>query len=130
MRQLVVLGAALALVPAAPAAKPKTGFAFGRLGGNIMPFTLTVATDGAVRATGAAPAHRTTLTKLQLANLNRVAFLVDFEHLPASTACPQTLPDVAAQFIRVGAHTVRVHGGCVKGFDRLWTALARATENH
>jgi hypothetical protein len=128
MRQLVVLGAALLLVPAASAAaKPKTGFAFGRVGGNIRPFTLTIQVDGTVKADGAAPAHRMALTKVQLATLNRIAFLVDFEHMPAVTACPQTLPDIAAQFIRVGARTVRVHGACLKGFDRLWAALSRNT---
>lgn len=127
MRRLVILGAALLLVPAASAAKPKTGFSFGRVGGNIMPFTLAIATDGTVKATGAAPDHRTALTKIQLANLNRVAFVVDFEHMPAVTACPKTLPDIAAQFIRVGARTVRVHGGCLKGFNHLWVALTRNT---
>lgn len=128
MRQLVVLGAALLLVPAAAAAKPKTGFSFGRLAGTIRPFTVTIEVDGTVRATGPAPAHRKRLTKLQLANLNRVTYLVDFEHMPAVTACPKALPDVSAQFIRVGARTIRVHGGCLTGFNRLWTALLRNTK--
>ena len=129
MRHLAAVGAILVLlVPAAAdAAKPKTGFSFGRVGGNIVPFTLTIATDGTVRATGAAPDHRKLLTKLQLANLNRVAFIVDFEHMPAVTACPKTLPDIAAQFIRVGSRTIRVHGGCLRGFNRLWAALLRNT---
>jgi hypothetical protein len=128
MRRLAVIGVVLLLVPAASAASsPKTGFAFGRAGGNIMPFSITVSTAGVVRSTGPAPAHRARLTKLQLATLNRVAFQIDFEHLPVFSACPQTLPDVAAEFIRVGDRTVRVHGGCVKPFNRLWTALSRAT---
>ena len=127
MRPLLALAAALFLVPAAAAAAPKTGFAFGRIGGNIRPFTITISVDGSVKATGAAPVHRDTLTKQQLANLNRVAFVVDFERLPAVKACAKTLPDVAAGFIRVGDRTVRVHGGCVAGFNRLWTALSNAT---
>ncbi|MES1246432.1 MAG: hypothetical protein ABUS54_02010 [Actinomycetota bacterium] len=128
MRRLTVIGAALVLVPAASASsKPKTGFEFGRTGGSIAPFTLTVATTGAVHATGAAPDHRTRLSKEQLALLNRVAFVVDFEHLAPVTACATTLPDVAAQFIRVGNRTVRVHGGCVARFNRLWNALSAAT---
>lgn len=126
MRRLVVLIAALALVPAAGATS-KTGFAFGREGGNIMPFSVTIATSGKVTATGAAPAHRTLLTEQQLANLNRVAFVVNFRTLRLITACPNTLPDIASEWIRVGARTVRVHGNCVTRFNRLWTALNRAT---
>ena len=123
-RLLTVLAVASAAVPSAGAAE-KTGFAFGRTGGNIRPFTVTIATTGKVTATGAAPAHKTTLTKQELANLNRVAFVVRFSTLPAVTACPGTLPDVAAEFIRVGGRTVRVHGGCIARFNRLWTALNR-----
>lgn len=129
MRRIVVgLGAAALLVPAAAtAAKSQTGFAFGRDGGNIMPFTITVATNGSVKDSGSAPAHRTLVTMQQLATLNRVAFEVDFEHLRTVTACPKTLPDIAAEFIRVGDRTVRVHGRCVARFNRLWAALSRAT---
>jgi len=118
--------AAAAIVPSADASA-KTGFEFGRSGGSIRPFTVTIATSGRVTAAGAAPEHRATLTKQQLANLNRVAFVTHFETLPATTSCPGTLPDVAAQSIRVGARTVRVHGSCVSRFNRLWTALNRAT---
>jgi hypothetical protein len=128
VRTWLVTAVALALASSAGAAtKPKTGFAFGRSGGSIRPFTITVSTAGVVRATGAAPHHRTKLSKLQLAMLNRVAFEVDFEHLPVVTACPKTLPDVAAQFIRVGNRLIRVHGRCIAGFNRLWTALGKAT---
>jgi hypothetical protein len=68
-----------------------------------------------------------TVTKLQLADLNRIAFETRFSLLPARTACPGVLPDIADQFIRVGARTVRVHGSCVKRFNRLWAALSEAT---
>jgi hypothetical protein len=124
MRQLLVVAAALVAVQAADAS-PKTGFEFGRVGGSIRPFTVSIATSGAVTATGAAPTHRRLLTKRQLANLNRIAFDIDFQTLPAITACPGTLPDVAADFIRVGARTVRVHGTCLRRFDRLWAALQK-----
>ena len=116
---------AAVLVPAADAS-PKTGFEFGRSGGNIRPYSIVISTTGKVTATGAAPEHRTTLTKQQLANLNRVAFVTRFETLPVVTACPGTLPDVAAESIRVGGRTVRVHGTCVARFNRLWTALNHA----
>jgi hypothetical protein len=104
----------------------QTGFAFGRTGGNIMPFTISIATSGRVTATGAAPAHATKVSKLRLANLNRAVLDSQFEAMPALTTCPGTLPDIASQMIRVGGRTVRVHGGCVVRFNRLWTAMNRA----
>jgi hypothetical protein len=125
-RILALLALAAAALPAAADASPKTGFEFGRAGGSIRPFAVSIATTGRVTATGAAPEHRTTLTKKQLADLNRVAFVTHFETLPATTACPNTLPDIAAQYIRVGGRTVRVHGTCVTRFNRLWTALSHA----
>lgn len=116
----------VALVAAALLAAPQTGFAFGRTGGNIMPFRVTIATDGTIHATGAAPAHGARLTKLELATLNRIVYETSFAALPSSTRCRTALPDFATQFIRVGGRTVRVHGGCVARFNRLWAALTRA----
>ncbi len=115
----VLLAAAL-LLPA------KTGFAFGRTGGNIMPFTVAIAATGEVKTTGAAPAHVSVVAKQQLANLDRIALAVRFSTLPVVTSCPGTLPDIAAQYVRAGGRTVRVHGNCVNRFNRLWTALNRA----
>ena len=117
--------AAMALL-AIVAALAQTGFAFGRAGGNIMPFTVSIATSGRVTATGAAPAHTTKLSKLRLANLNRAVLDSQFEAMPAVTNCKGTLPDIASQVIRVGGRTVRVHGGCVARFNRLWTAIDHA----
>lgn len=116
----------VALVAAALLTTPQTGFAFGRTGGNIMPFRITIAVDGTLHATGAAPVHGTKLTKLELATLNRVAYQTAFPTLPAATSCTNALPDFATEFIRVGAHTVRVHGSCLARFNRLWAALTRA----
>jgi hypothetical protein len=116
----------LFLLAAALLAPAQTGFAYGRNGGNIMPFTVTIATTGAVKTSGPAPAHVSRLSKQQLANLNRIAYDVRFSTLPVVTACPNTLPDIAAQWIRVGGRTIRVHGTCLKGFDRMWTALSHA----
>jgi hypothetical protein len=128
MRRLLVTTAVLlAIVASAAGASAKTGFEFGRVGGNIRPFTIVIANTGAVTATGAAPAHTPAVTKQQLAELNRIAFEIAFDRLPLVTSCPATLPDVAAQVIRVGGRTVRVHGGCLHRFNRLWTALNRTT---
>jgi hypothetical protein len=105
------------------------GFAFGRTGGSIMPFTVTISATGVVRTSGAAPRHVAVVSKHQLTVLKGIAFAVHFTTIPAVTACPNTLPDVAAQFIRVEGRTVRVHGACISRFNRLWTALNRAVTN-
>jgi len=130
MRKHALLAAAvflLALVPAAGAA-PQHGFAFGRLGGNIRPYTVSIASDGRVHVSGAASAGRTKLTTAQLGGLERTVAAARFASLPAMTNCPGTLPDVATTFIRVGAKTVRVHGNCVPRFAKVFTALSRAVK--
>jgi hypothetical protein len=125
MRMLVVALALATLAPAAGAA-PQTGFAFGRVGGNIIPYTVTIAPTGAVSARGPVTLGRRKLTQPQLAALRRSALVNAFVRLPAVTACPGTLPDVAATFIRVGSRTVRVHGHCLARYERVWVALTRA----
>ena len=104
----------------------QAGFAFGRTGGNIMPFSIAIAPGGHVTATGPAPQHATTVSTLRLTNLNRAVVDAKFQTLPTTTLCPGTLPDIATQYIRVGHRTVRVHGACVARFNRLWAALNRA----
>lgn len=120
---MAVLLAAALLLPG------KHGFEFGRTGGNIMPFTVTISATGVVRTAGAAPKHVAVVSKHQLTVLTGIALAVRFSTIPAVTACPNTLPDIAAQFIRVEGRTVRVHGACLKRFNRLWTALNRAVTN-
>jgi hypothetical protein len=104
----------------------QTGFAFGRTGGSIIPFSIAITAGGHVTATGPAPEHTTSVSKLRLANLDRAVLEAKFQTLPVMTSCPGTLPDIAAQYIRVGRRTVRVHGTCVPRFNRLWTALNRS----
>jgi len=104
----------------------QTGFAFGRTGGNIMPFSIAIAANGHVIATGAAPAHTTTISKVRLATLERAAVNAKLQTMPAMTSCPGTLPDIAAQYIRVERRTVRVHGACIARFNRLWAVLNRS----
>ncbi len=118
----LLLMVAAAAIPASSAIQP-TGFAFGRIGGNIRPYTVTIANSGVVRTTGAVAVGRHKLTPLQLGGLNRVATETSFVTLPKATNCSGTLPDVAATYIRVGARTVRVHGACVPRYQRLLKAL-------
>ena len=129
MKVHVLLAAVLflALVPAA-GASPQRGFAFGRLGGNIRPYTVSIASNGGVRVSGSATAGRMKLSVAQLATLDRAVTDARFGTFPPMTNCPGTLPDIAATFIRFGAKTVRVHGNCVARYDKLFTALSRAVK--
>lgn len=125
MRRAVSLIALLGLagiLPTAEAADP-TGFAFGRTGGNIRPYHVTIANTGVVHAYGPVNVGRLHLTPVQLAGLNRVATDTRFTVLPRTTNCRGALPDIAGTYIRVGAHTVHVHGGCVARYQRLLKAL-------
>ena len=129
MRVHVLLAAVLllALAPAA-GASPQRDFAFGRLGGNIRPYTVSIASDGSVHVAGSATAGRMKLTATQLATLNRAVTQARFGALPPTTNCPGTLPDIATTFIRFGAKKVRVHGNCVARYAKLFTALSHAVK--
>lgn len=126
LRLLVLAAAAAAAAVPAASALPKTGFAFGREGGSIRPFRVVIATDGTVRVSGPVTVGRRKVARLQLGELNRLAATSGFDTLPPRTSCPQTLPDVAETYIRVGPLTVHVHGPCVAAYQRLWKALGRA----
>jgi hypothetical protein len=126
MRRVLLLVALVAVAAPAAGASEKRGFAFGRTGGSILPFSVSIANDGTVRVFGAAEVVRTKLTVRQVANLNRVASMARFTSLPERTNCPGTLPDVAVTFIRVGARVVRVQGSCVARYTRVWKALGAA----
>jgi hypothetical protein len=119
---LFLLVVAASALPASSAIRP-TGFAFGRTGGNIRPYSVTIANSGVVRTSGAVEVRRKMLTSLQLGGLNRVATETSFVTLPKATNCRGALPDVAATYIRVGARTVHVHGTCVPRYQRLLRAL-------
>ena len=126
VRTLVLALLVVAVLVPAGSASQRTGFAFGRTGGNIRSFSVVIATDGRVRVSGPAAVGRRLLTRRQLGELNRIAATGSFASLPSWTSCEGTLPDVASTFIRVGPRTVRVHGDCVADYRRLWNALAHA----
>jgi hypothetical protein len=121
----LLLFAVAAAEPAGSAVEP-TGFAFGRLGGNIRPYRVTIANSGVVHTSGPVIVRRMMLTAAQLVSLNRVATETDFEMLPTATNCSSTLPDFASTYVRVGPRTVRVHGSCVPRYARMWKALIAA----
>jgi hypothetical protein len=129
MRRHAALAALLllAVVPAA-GASPQRSFTFGRLGGNIRPYTVTITSTGSVSVSGAATAGRMKLTPAQLAVLDRAVTEAHFGAFLPMTNCPGTLPDIATTFIRFGAKTARVHGSCVARYTKLFTALRAAVK--
>jgi len=78
---------------------------------------VTIANSGSVRIFGAVKVGRMHVTPVQLAALNRVATETLFTMMPLKTNCRGTLPDIASTFVRIGAYTVRVHGGCLPRYD-------------
>jgi hypothetical protein len=118
----------LLFVADATAVQPKSGFAFGRLGGNIRPYTVRIENNGVVKVQGAATIHRKLLSAAQIGRLNLKAVEVEFARMPDRRNCKQALPDVAYTFIRVGPRTVQVRGTCIPGYTQLWQALARAVK--
>lgn len=122
---MLLLAGALSASAAASAGR---SFAFGRLGGNIVPFRVGVTAAGRVNVTGPVRVARRRLTAAQLAEVARVAAAVRFSSLPLSTRCEGTLPDVATSYVVFGGRTVAVHGGCVRRFARMWNAVSAAVK--
>jgi hypothetical protein len=131
-RTLLLLGAAVALASptASVAATTQTSFAFGRTGGNIAPFTITIARDGSVTTTGPARPLKQRLTSRALTRLSTLTQTQHFFSLRRQISCPGTLPDYAFRFVTVrtahAARTVLVRGDCSPAFDKLYKALSTA----
>ncbi len=105
-------------------------FAFGRTGGNIEPFTITIAGNGSVTANGPVRPLRRQLGPRDLASLVNVVDAQRFFSLPRSVRCPGTLPDFASNFVTVrtrrASRTVLVHGDCSPRFEKVYRALSSA----
>jgi hypothetical protein len=115
---------------ATPATASTAAFAFGRTGGNIEPFTVAIAANGTVTASGPARPSKDNLEDADLARLARVVGAQHFFSLPRSTSCPKILPDFAARFVTVRMHgasrRVLVRGDCSRRFSAVYAALAKA----
>ena len=111
---------------------PRHTYAFGRVGGNIAPYTVDVHLDGTLSSSG--PVRLANPSKsVPAATLRRLGLLVrstGFSSLPARTTCAGALPDFAASFVTVKTGStskrVLVRGDCRPGFQRLYRALAAA----
>jgi hypothetical protein len=116
---------------AAGSAATQPSFAFGRTGGNIEPFTVTIARDGSVTSTGPVQPAKHRLAVSTLARLAKLASTEHFFGLPQRVTCPVSLPDFAYRSVTVSTsatrrRTVLVRGGCQPGFTTLYAALAAA----
>jgi hypothetical protein len=128
---LIIVSAAALAVPALGTAAPgATSFAFGRTGGNIAPFTVTISSSGGVTVTGPVKPRITLVGPAVRARLTGLVETTRFAALPATIRCSGALPDFASNFITVRragtTDTVLAHGDCSKRFATLYNALARA----
>jgi hypothetical protein len=134
MRRVIVLAllVAAAVLSGQAGARSSTAFSFvfGRIGGNIAPFTVRIAADGSVSSAGPVQPLKSRLAASDVARLATVVAAQRFFALPVVIRCPNTLPDFASQFVTVRragvARRVLVHGDCSLRFTRLYSALAKA----
>jgi hypothetical protein len=130
--RLAPLTVALALPFSAAAhdSQAAAAFTFGRTGGNIAPFSVTIARDGHLTAHG--PAQLTkpaaVVSSAALAGLLKLAKAEKFFAMPKSVRCKQTPPDFAASFLTItqasGTKTVTVHGDCQSRFTQLYAVVS------
>jgi hypothetical protein len=128
---LLIAGIVAATSTAALAApRATTSYAFGRTGGNIAPFTVSIAANGAVTVVGPVRTTRTQISPAAMTRLSAVFRAARFSGLPATTRCAGELPDIAADVVttKSGAvsKTVLVHGECSQRFTTVLTALMHA----
>ena len=124
MPRIVFLLAVIAAAAAcgSSSAATHTPIVFGVVGGNMLPYRVTIQPNGVVRHSGSVTVRRTQLPGTTVTQLRS---RIERAHL-SSRECQGVLPDVGSQFIRIGTRTVTVHGTCEPRFTRVWTALAHA----
>jgi hypothetical protein len=120
----VAVALAVASASAAVAASPR--YAFGRAGGNIVPFTVTIWPTGAVAVTGPARVGRRSLSRAQLAALAATVARGRLTRLPVMRFCSGSHPDFALHFVTAGGRTVFVRGSCSPRLSHVWNVLAAA----
>jgi hypothetical protein len=114
---------------------PQAAFVFGREGGNIRPYNVTILADGTVTASGAI---RTATKHLSdpadaIAGVLKLAGAERFWALPAQIV-GHGLPDVSGRFISIhtagGTKTVHVRFVRVAAFDQLYAVLLAVAGVH
>jgi hypothetical protein len=130
MRQVLttfVLAAAAALCPTAQASAALPGLSFGRSGGNIRPYTVSISASGRVTSNGMTVRNRQ-VSATALRSLRALVLAARLSRLPALTLCPGTLPDFATVWVQAGGRRVAVRGECRPELTRLYLALVRAVD--
>lgn len=104
-------------------------FVFGRAGGNIRPFTVTITANGQITMNGpvSSTGNRPHLSAAAIKGLLKLARAERFFNLPDQIEGARVLPDVASLFITVTSNgttkTVRLHGGHSSAFEQLFAVL-------
>ena len=131
MRRLILLAVLVLGLAACGGSGKQNGpvkITFGREGGLIAPYSITIAPGGAVTTTGSPPATPASLTSAQdLLVSNQVR---DGIGKLKSESCPGDFPDEASFFITALGKTVTVRGNCEQGFTDLFNALTTAVGPH
>jgi hypothetical protein len=126
----LTLALALPLSAAAHGQRSAASFSFGRTGGNIAPFTVTIARDGHLTARGPVQLAKpdAVVPAPALAGLLKLANAERFFTLPNTVRCKQTPPDFAASFLTItqasGTKKVTVHGDCRPAFTQLYSVVS------
>lgn len=125
----VALAVPLAVLAGGASARqaPPT-FAFGRTGGNIVPFTVTIGKDGRVSTAGPQKATLAYATVALRNGLGKLARAEGFWTEATYLTCGKINPDVAGRFITVSAagktRTVTARGTCYPAFEELYAVLS------
>jgi hypothetical protein len=120
----------LPLAASAHAAKAPASFTFGRTGGNIAPFSVTIARDGHMTTRGPVQLGKpdAVVSTAALTGLLKLAQAEKFFTMPGAVRCKRTSPDFAALFVTVaratGTKTVTVHGDCRPAFSQLYAVVS------
>lgn len=117
----------------ASAARVPIRIAFGQELGNIRPFRVTIAGNGAVQSSG--PIHLSgtshAISQDAVAGLVVLAAADGFRTLPSFTACPGVLPDIATRYVNIRTpawkHSASVRGNCFQGMNQVFAVLMNAT---
>jgi hypothetical protein len=106
-------------------------FAFGRAGGNIVPFRITIGKDGRVSSTGPIRATAPAASVALRNGLARLAKAEGFFAMAADIPCGPTNPDIAGRFVTVTAYgktrTVFARCASFQAFEELYAVLAAST---
>jgi hypothetical protein len=100
---------------------------FGRTGGNIIPYHVSISGTGAVTTRG--PVQSTKhVSIVAVRGLFTLAGAERFSSLPRRISCKGTSPDIASTFITINGTTVTSHGLCNRRFAELYAVLKAVTE--